>query len=61
MLAGIILIIAGLVIAIYPPLLAWIIAFLLMVVGALTIAVAFENRKLARHYENPFIEIFFRF
>jgi hypothetical protein len=61
MLAGMILIVAGLLIAVYPPLLSWIVAALLMFLGGLLLSVAWYNRKLSRHYENPLIEIFLRF
>jgi hypothetical protein len=61
MLAGVILIVAGLLIAVFPPLLAWIVAFLLILAGAMVISIAYYNRKMARHFDNPFVEIFFRF
>lgn len=60
MLGGIILIIAGILIAIYPPLLSIIVAILLIFMGVIVMAIAYHNRKLRRHYDNPVIELFFR-
>ena len=61
MLAGIVLIVAGLLIALYPPLLALIVAALLIVLGVMVISIARYNRRMARHYDNPVVEFFFRF
>ena len=60
MLGGIILIVAGILIAIYPTLLSIIVALLLVFLGGLFVAIAYQNRKLRKHYENPIIELFFR-
>jgi uncharacterized membrane protein HdeD (DUF308 family) len=61
MAAGIVLIIAGVLIALYPPLLSIIVAALLIVLGIMLVSVARYNRKHRRHYDNPVIEMFFRF
>lgn len=61
MLAGIILIIAGLLIAIYPPLLAWVVAVFLIATGLLVVTSAYYHRKQARHADNPVIELIFRY
>lgn len=61
MLTGIILIIAGLLIAVYPPLLAWVVAAILMAIGVLVLASAHYHRKYARHADNPVIEFIFRY
>ena len=60
MAAGIVLIIAGALIAVYPPLLSIVVAALLIVVGLMLVSIAHFNRKLRRHYENPAVEFFFR-
>ena len=60
MFAGIILIVSGLLILFYPPLLAWIVASLLVLVGVLSIAVGVHHRRLAKHFRNPLVEVFFR-
>ncbi len=61
MVAGIVLIVAGLLIAIHPPLLAWIVALVLVAVGALVLSSAYYHRKYARHADNPVIELIFRY
>jgi hypothetical protein len=61
MLAGIILIVAGVLIAIFPQLLSWIVAGLLIFLGAVVISAARYNRRISRHFDNPVVEVFFRF
>jgi ABC-type bacteriocin/lantibiotic exporter with double-glycine peptidase domain len=61
MAAGIVLIFAGVLIAIYPPLLSIIVATVLIVIGIVIVSIAHFDRKLQRHHENPAIELFFRF
>lgn len=60
MIAGIVLILAGILLVIYPPLLSIIVAAFLVVTGVMLISIARYNRRLERHFENPTIEIFFR-
>lgn len=60
MLGGIILIFAGILIAIYPPLLSIIVAAVLILMGGVVVAIAYHNRKLRRHFDNPVVELFFR-
>ena len=45
---------------VYPPLLAIIVATLLILVGAMLVAVGYYQRKLRVHYDNPAVELFFR-
>ena len=61
MAAGIVLILAGVLIAIYPPLLSIVVATLLIVIGIVLVSIAHFDRKLRRRHENPAIELFFRF
>ena len=61
MVTGIVLIVAGILIAIYPPLLAIIVAAFLIFTGAMVIAIARYNRKYQLHSENPAVEFFFRY
>ena len=61
MLAGIILVIAGILIAIYPPLLAWVVAIVLVAIGLLVLATAHYHRKQARQADNPVVEFIFRY
>ena len=60
MVAGIILIIAGILLVVFPPLLSIIVAAFLVAAGVMLISIARYNRRLERHFENPTIEIFFR-
>ena len=61
MFPGVILIAAGVLIAIYPPLLAIVVAAVLIGLGAMLLAVGYYHRKLQRHFDNPAVEVFFRY
>lgn len=61
MITGIVLILAGVLLVLYPPLLSIIIAVLLIAAGALVISMARYNRKYQRHFDNPTVEFFFRY
>ncbi|MFZ0256921.1 MAG: hypothetical protein WAN46_15050 [Gammaproteobacteria bacterium] len=61
MVSGIILIVAGFLIALYPPLLSIIVAILLILAGVAIISIAHYNKKLRKHYDNPAVNLFFRF
>ena len=56
-----VLIIAGILIALYPPLLSIIVALVLILAGLALISIAHFHRKLRKHHDNPAIEFFFRF
>ena len=60
MLPGIIFIAAGILIAIYPPFLALIVASLLILTGTALLFVGFHYRRVAREIDDPFINLFFR-
>ncbi|MFA5038335.1 MAG: hypothetical protein WC732_01495 [Candidatus Omnitrophota bacterium] len=61
MLIGIIFILAGILIAMYPPLLSLIVASLLIFTGVTFFYLGYSYRKAARKSEDPFINFFFRF
>jgi uncharacterized membrane protein HdeD (DUF308 family) len=61
MVAGLVLLFAGILIAIYPLLLSIIVAAVLIGLGLLIVSVAYFNRKLRKYYDNPAIELFLRF
>jgi UPF0716 family protein affecting phage T7 exclusion len=61
MTAGIVLILAGILLIVYPPLLSIIVAALLIFAGAMAISITRYNRKHERHFENPTVDIFFRY
>ena len=58
---GIVLILAGILLIVFPALLSFIVAAFLILTGAVAISIARHNRKFQRHYENPTIEFFFRY
>jgi len=60
MIAGIILILAGVLLVVYPPLLSIIVAAFLILSGTVVISIARYNRRLERHFDNPAIDRFFR-
>ena len=60
MLPGITLILAGILIALYPQLLAIIVASLMIMMGMFISIIAYYNRHLRKHYDNPAVEFFFR-
>lgn len=61
MAGGIVLIVAGILIALYPPLLSLIVATLLIVAGVGILTIAHYNKKLRKHHDNPAVDFFFRF
>ncbi len=61
MLLGIIFILAGILIAVYPPFLALIVASILIVTGAAMLYLGFHYRRMARQFDDPFLNFFFRF
>ena len=60
MIGGLLLVAAGILIALFPPLLSIIVAIILILMGSMVVAIAYHNRKLRKHYENPVVELFFR-
>ena len=60
MVSGIVLIIAGVLLVIYPPLLSIIVALFLIASGVTMISIARYNRRYQRHFEHPVVERFFR-
>ncbi len=61
MIAGIVLIAAGILLLIFPPLLSIIVAVFLIFSGAMALSIAHYNRKYQRHFDNPTVEFFFRY
>ena len=60
MIAGIILIISGIMIAVYPPLLSLIAAVLLIFAGAVLVSVSYRYRKNERRFDDPFLNFFMK-
>jgi len=61
MIFGICLIIAGILIALYPPLLSIIVATILILIGIAFASISYRYKKMKRHFENPFMDFFIRF
>ena len=61
MVAGIILIIAGILIAVFPQLLSIIVAVVLIFFGIFTFLVSYRYKKMEKHIGNPFLDFFIRF
>lgn len=60
MAAGIFLIIAGILLVVFPQLLSLMVALLLMIAGGIVVSIAWHERHLQRRFRNPTIEFFFR-
>ena len=60
MIFGIILIICGILIALYPPLLSLVVAVLLVSAGALLVIMSYRYKKMARRFEDPFLDFFMK-
>lgn len=61
MIIGIVLIVAGILIALYPPLLSLIVASLLIVVGIVFLTISYRFKKMKRNTPNPYINFFMRY
>jgi len=61
MLFGALLLILGVLIAVYPPLLSLIVALLLISLGGVFIMIGYRMKKLKKRYDNPFVDFFIRF
>jgi len=61
MIAGIILIGAGILIAVYPKLLSIIVASILIFIGTSILLLSLRFRRASRQWENPFVKFFMRF
>ncbi|OQX84716.1 MAG: hypothetical protein B6D55_08555 [Candidatus Omnitrophica bacterium 4484_70.2] len=61
MLFGFFLILCGILIAIKPVLLSFIVAFILIFTGVFFVLLGYYYKRISRKFDNPFIEFFFRF
>lgn len=61
MIVGIFLIGAGIMIALYPPLLSIVVASLLIVAGISLALVSYHFKKMNRNYSDPFTNFFMKF
>ena len=61
MVFGIMLIVAGLMIALYPPLLSIIVATVLIFVGSFLAIMSYRFKKMDKHFSDPFADFFIRY
>ena len=61
MIFGLGLILAGILILVFPQLLSFIVALFLIFLGTIMVSLTIHYRRTARRIEDPFWEFFFRF
>jgi hypothetical protein len=61
MILGVLFLVAGILIAIYPPLLSLIVAGVLIFTGMSFVLISYHYKKLAKRFENPYVDFFVRF
>ena len=61
MILGILFIGAGILIAMYPPLLSLIVASVLIFTGIVFVLISYQYKKLTKSSENPLVDFFIRF
>lgn len=57
---GIFFIAAGILIALFPPLLSIIVAAVLIFIGVGAVSFGYRVRKMQKRFDDPFIDFFFR-
>ncbi|MDP8299391.1 MAG: hypothetical protein P9L88_05765 [Candidatus Tantalella remota] len=60
MLFGAILIICGILIAVYPPLLSLVVAAVLVAVGTILSIISYRYKKTAKQFDDPFLDFFMK-
>jgi len=61
MFIGLLFIFAGILIAVFPELLSFIVAAFLIVVGLQVLLISLYYKRASRHFDNPFVDFIFRF
>ncbi|MBL7157433.1 MAG: DUF3096 domain-containing protein [Candidatus Omnitrophica bacterium] len=61
MIAGIIFIVAGILIAAYPQLLSIIVAAFLIMMGITLATMSYHFKKVKKDFDNPFMDFFTRY
>jgi len=61
MFLGGLFILAGILIAMYPPLLSFVVAGLLIFIGITLISISYHYKKISKHIDNPWVDFFIRF
>ena len=60
MILGIILILCGILIAVYPPLLSLIVAALLVSLGVIVLMMGYRYKQTQRQFDDPFLDFFMK-
>jgi len=60
MILGIILILCGILIAIYPVLLSLVVAMLLVSLGVIALLMGYRYKQTARQFDDPFLDFFMK-
>ena len=58
---ALILIISGVLIAIYPEILALIVSFLLVFMGLSILFIRYQMKKMHNNWQNPYVNFFMRY
>ena len=61
MFLGLLFIISGILIAVYPQLLSIIVAIFLIFVGSMLLYIRYYYRRLSKEFRDPFMDFFIRF
>ena len=61
MIIGMLFIVAGILIAVYPPLLSLIVASMLIFLGIIFFAISYHYKRISKHVDNPYMNFFIRF
>ena len=61
MFVGAIFILAGILIALNPPLLSFIVAMMLILLGIGFVSMSYHYKKISKQFEDPFMDFFIRF
>ncbi len=58
---GILFILCGILIAVYPALLSWIVAFVMIFIGVSFVSISLNYKRMSRRFDDPFMDFFMRF
>jgi len=61
MIIGALFILAGILIAVNPPLLSLIVASVLIMIGLSFMSLSYHYKKMSKQFEDPFMDFFIRF
>lgn len=61
MIGGILFILAGILIALFPELLSFIVATFLIIIGVFILFASYNYKKASRRLDNPFVDFILKF